>query len=106
VGAGTKTGTPAEQGELVPINKEKLIEHLNSEWEKKWGTRRNRLREMGEWFYGGEPDEEMVRDMRKLYTEAYLEGATDLLETILTFDADMQGVAALEALMHRFTVEA
>ena len=83
----------------VELNREKLIAHLEKMWKDKWDGRIERPRELAEWFYGPGPlSEKELDDMRKLYTDAYIEGAQDMLRTILTFDDDIRGVEAIAAL--------
>jgi hypothetical protein len=85
----------------VNLDKDKLLEHLKAELEKRWNDRIDRPKEQAEWFYGpgGSTEPENIRDMRKLYFESYWDGVTDTVSALLTFDDDIRGVEALAALV-------
>lgn len=85
----------------LTLDTDKLLAHLQSELEKRTDARAERPAELAEWFYGpgGSEEPENMRDMRKLYNEAYWDGAADLLAVVLTFDDDLRGVEALAKLV-------
>lgn len=76
----------------LKIDTEKLLSHIREDWEKRWDARIDRPKELAEWFYGlgGSDTKAHVRDMRRLYSEAYFEGAQDMIKTILAFDGDIR----------------
>lgn len=82
----------------IHLDREKLIAHLREMWREKWEGRQERPEELAAEFFGPDLPAEDLRAMRKFYSDAYLEGAQDMLKTILDFDDDIRGVEALIAL--------
>ena len=85
--------------------KDALIAYLKEAWEKNYHKRKDRPVEIGEWFYGLAPEagSPELRDMRKVYYEAYMDGAVDILDAVVQFDGDLRGMEAILALSHSIT---
>jgi len=74
----------------LELDKGKLIAHIKEMWEEKWDSRSNRGKELAK------------RPPREAYYEAYMDGARDLIDVVLTFDDDIRGVEAIAALQEAF----
>ena len=91
----------------LELDKEKLLEHLRTEWKKRWDARLSRPRELCEEFYGPiEPEAAHLRDMHRLYFDSYVEGAQDMLEVVLELDSDIRGAEAMASLMNQLKIDA
>jgi len=63
------------------LDKDKLIAHLQTEWKKKWDDRFEQASHT--------PN----------YREAYMDGALDIFEVLLTFEEDLQLLDSMMALL-------
>lgn len=83
----------------IELDKDKLLEHLETEWSKRWNARVLRPRELCHQFLDKDLAPENVRKMREIYFRAYMDGVNDLLAAVLEFDGDIRGTEAVAALL-------
>lgn len=83
---------------MTDLNREKLLEHLQTNWSKKWEERLDRPDEIIKLIDTAISRDHLRTQVRELYFQAYMDGVIDIFNVVLEFDDDLRGVESLMAL--------